>query len=246
MASLNPPERAASAAKPRFEPHRFPDRSELIAQLARRLAQALESRAAGAASAVMLSGGSTPIPAYQALAARGVVPAPGLALLFSDDRYVPSTSTGSNYHQSLPLIEHLRLPSERVLRVRTELALADAAADYDRSVSKLASEGVSFTLGLLGLGADGHTASLFNATDVTRARGHSAIAVHRPDGRDAVTVTPDVLERFQVLAFVVAGEDKRTALAALLAGDPGLPAWQAVSGRESVEIWTEPQALPSA
>ena len=245
MAEVNAPRGEANGAGPRLEARRFADTADLIAKLADRLAQALASRGAPAGSAVMLSGGATPMPAYRTLAARELEPAPGLALLFSDDRYVASTSAASNYHQSLPLIERLRLAPERILRVRTELALAEAAADYDRRVNALVAQGVSFTLGLLGLGADGHTASLFNSEDVTRARGHSAIAVHRPDGRDAVTVTPDVLERFEVLAFVVAGPDKRASLAALLARDAALPAWQAVCRRKTVQIWTEPQAWPS-
>ncbi len=52
----------------------------------------------------MLSGGSTPIPAYLELATRGLTPAPGLTVLFSDDRYVPSDSDQSNYHQSRPAV----------------------------------------------------------------------------------------------------------------------------------------------
>ncbi|MGB6449492.1 MAG: hypothetical protein WBE92_01940, partial [Steroidobacteraceae bacterium] len=77
------------------------------------------------------------------------------------------------------------------------------------------------------------------------ARGRHAISVHRPDGRDAVSVTPEVLARMQEVVFVVAGADKRTALAALLERSPALTAWQAVSGCKSVEVWTEPEAWPA-
>ena len=95
---------------------------------------------------------------------------------------------------------------------------------------------------LLGLGADGHTASLFRAADLERARGRLALAVHRPDGRDAVTVTPAVLERVSEIVFVVAGADKRPALEALLAGRETSVAWQAVCRCGHVEVWTEPAA----
>ncbi|MGH8228554.1 MAG: 6-phosphogluconolactonase [Steroidobacteraceae bacterium] len=195
-------------------------------------------------AAVMLSGGSTPIPAYQALAKRGVQAGAGLVLFYSDDRYVPSDSDASNYHQTRPLVDALALPADRVLRVRTELPLAAAAADYEQRLAALMSGHLRFTLGLLGLGADGHTASLFGAPDIARAEGRHAISVHRPDGRDAVSVTPAVLARIEELVFVVAGAEKRTALAALLERRPELTAWRAVSGCKAIEVWAEPEAWP--
>jgi len=216
---------------------------ELTAALIERLEEALTRPRAGE-SAVMLSGGSTPMPAYRALARRGPRPTASTVLFYSDERYVPSSSEASNYHQTESLVAALALPTERLLRVRTELPLEDAAADYERSLRALAAGGIRIGLGLLGLGADGHTASLFNAEDLARAHGHAAIAVHRPDGRDAVSVTPSVFEQAREIVFVVDGESKRSALARLVARDASLTAWQAVRGCTSVSVWTEPQAWP--
>ncbi len=226
---------------PQIRTRRFDDREALLAALAARLERALTD---SGARAVMLSGGSTPIPAYRVVAARGVKPAPDLFLLFSDERYVPSTSDASNFHQTRPLIDALALPAEQVLRVRTELPLAEAAEDYDLRLAELARRGVRCTLGLLGLGSDGHTASLFSAADIERAAGRRALTVHRPDGRDAVSVSPAVLAQVAELMFVVAGAEKRTALAALLARDPALTAYRVVSGCAAIEVWTEPEAWP--
>jgi 6-phosphogluconolactonase len=223
----------------------FPDRAQLLAALEERLKRALTDSGTGGAVAVMLSGGNTPIPAYRALAQQAVRPAPGLSVLFSDDRYVPSDSDASNYHQTRPLLDTLDLPADRVLRVRTELPLEESAADYERRLGELASAGTHFGLGLLGLGADGHTASLFRAEDIERARGRRAIPVHRPDGRDAVSVTPEVLAWMDEILFVVAGADKRAALASLLEHNPALTAWKAVSGSKAVAVWTEPEAWPA-
>ncbi len=230
---------------PEVRPRCFADRAALTAALAGRLERALADSGAGGGVAVMLSGGSTPIPAYAALARRGVRPAPGLTLFYSDDRYVPSDSDASNYHQTEPLLAALALAPDRVLRVRTELPLEEAAADYEVRLAQLAAAGLRFGLGLLGLGADGHTASLFGPDDLARARGRRAIAVHRPDGRDAVSVTPQVLASLQEVVFIVAGAEKRAALAALLDRSPHLTAWQAVSGCRAVEVWTEPEAWPA-
>ncbi|HUN74475.1 MAG TPA: 6-phosphogluconolactonase [Steroidobacteraceae bacterium] len=240
------PTRPEGGAPPRVELRRFADPAALEQALTDRLARAIESSGGDGAPAVMLSGGHTPLPAYRALGQRRPRPGPGLVVFYSDDRYVPSSSDASNYHQSRPLVDALGLADEQLLRVRTELPLDQAAADYDRKLTGLAARRQRFGLGLLGLGEDGHTASLFNPQDIARARGQRAISVHRPDGRDAVSVTPEVLGWMAELVFVVAGADKRAALAALLAASPTLAAWQAVRERRSFEVWTEPAACPTA
>lgn len=238
MTQQSPP----SATEATLTLRRFADRSQLKQAIEERLQQVLT---AGAAPAVMLSGGSTPIPAYLELASRHLTPAPGLTILFSDDRYVPSDSDQSNYHQSRALFTSLGLPAQQVLRIRTELPLAQATADSASRLTQLLAGDRRITLGLLGIGADGHTCSLFSAADLERARGQLAISVHRPDGRDAVSVTPSVLERVDQLIFLVAGTDKRAAVAGLLQRRPELTAWAAVRSCRSVEVWADASALPA-
>ncbi len=212
---------------------RFASRAALDAALEQRLRQAI---GASGASAIMLSGGTTPLPAYRELA-RGPLPHDRLHVLFSDERYVPSDADASNYHQARALLEALALPASAVARVRTELPIEEAASDYERQLAALLNAGVPIGLGLLGLGTDGHTASLFGTADLERARGHLAIAVHRPDGMSAVSVTPDFLSRVQEPVFVVASSGKHLAVAALIAQDPNLIAWRAVQGCPRVELW---------
>jgi 6-phosphogluconolactonase len=213
---------------------RFATRSALDAALAERLRLAL---AGPGDSAVMLSGGTTPLPAYRALAAGALPHAAGLRILFTDERYVPANAEASNYHQTRPLLAALALPPDAVLRVRTELTLKEAAADYQRQLEVLVACGTPIGLGLLGLGADGHTCSLFAAADLERSAGRLAIPVHRPDGMDAVSVTPSLLSRVTDPIFVVAGQGKAEAVRALMAADPGLTAWRAVQGCERVRLW---------
>src|SRR2546430_200163 len=212
---------------------RFASRAALDAALEQRLRQAI---GASGASAIMLSGGTTPLPAYRALA-RGPLPHDRLHVLFSDDRYVPSDADASNYHQTRALLDALALPAASVVRVRTELPLEEAARDYERQLAALLNSGVHIGLGLLGLGADGHTASLFGTADLERARGHLAIAVHRPDGMSAVSVTPDFLSRVQEPVFVVDANGKEDAVSALRTQDPQLTAWRAVEACPRVELW---------
>lgn len=222
---------------------RFPTRSELDAALAARLEQAISTAATTGGAAIMLSGGHTPLPAYRQLAARlkhsGAALAGKLYVLFSDDRYVAADSELSNYHASRPLLDALALPEEQVLRVRTELALEEAAADYERRLRALLDQGVAITLGLLGLGADGHTASLFRTADLARAQGRLALAVSRPDGLSGISVTPQLIAHVAAPLFVIAGTGKEAAIAGLERDDPGVIAVQAVQACARVEIWVE-------
>jgi 6-phosphogluconolactonase len=212
----------------------FGSRGELDAALTARLRGALT---AGGASAVMLAGGTTPLTAYDALARQPLEHDDRLQVLFTDERYVAQDSERSNYYQARALLTALSLPAESLLSVHTELPLEQAATEYERQLTRLLSSGVHIGLGLLGLGADGHTASLFTADDLERARGRFAIAVRRPDGMSAVSVTPELLATVREPVFVVAGPDKEGALRALMSQDPGLIAWRAVQGCSQAELW---------
>lgn len=220
---------------------RFDSREALLAALVARLEAVVAASRAGSL-AVMLSGGSTPLPAYREVARRNPAPAPKLRVLYSDDRYVPPSSDSSNYHQTEPLLSALSLPPEGILRVRTELPLAQAAAEYERQLTGLLASGVRIPLGLLGLGADGHTASLFRLEHLTEARGKLAIAVQRPDGMAGVSATPELFAQVQELLFVVAGGGKKAALEGLLRQDPQVVAARAVQGHPRVGLWLDPES----
>ena len=106
--------------------------------------------------------------------------------------------------------------------------------------------GTAIRLGILGLGADGHTASLFGDADLKRANGKFAVAVQRPDGRSAVSVTPLFLENVQNIVFAVAGSDKRVALKAMMEKKPESTAARATANCPNVEVWADRDAWPPA
>jgi 6-phosphogluconolactonase len=214
---------------------RFNSRAALDSALSERLKRALEREG----EAVMLSGGHSPRPAYEHLSSLALRPSKRLHVLYSDERYVPATSDASNYRATLPLLKALALAEERVIHVRTELPLEEATAQYNQRLRDLLNGGVPIRLGLLGMGADGHTASLFSMEDLERAWGSLAAAVQRPDGLQAVTVTPALLGQIDTLLMIVVGAEKRAALAAFLARDPDSVAWRAVAGCRNIEVWFE-------
>ena len=211
--------------------------------LTERLAWEIEQAVRGPV-AIMLSGGQTPLYAYEALASRTFTPSPSLELFYSDERHVPPTSEASNYKATCGLLEALALPAENILRVRTELPLDRAVEDYERRLRALLRSNVRMPLGLLGLGADGHTASLFTEGDLQRAAGKLAVGVQRPDGRAAVSVTPLMLSRIEELLMIVAGASKRAALKAFVERKPESIAARAVAKCPRVEVWADRDAWP--
>jgi 6-phosphogluconolactonase len=226
---------------PQLEVRRFATRSELDNALADRLEQAIRaaSRALGGPPVIMLSGGHTPLPAYREVARRRPPRGGPLTIIYSDDRYVAADSEASNYRQTRPLLDALGLPEDQVLRVRTELPLDEAAGDYERRLRALLESGGRIGLALLGLGPDGHTASLFRPEQLRQSDGHLAIAVQRPDGMQGISVTPEFLAHVAEPLFVVAGSGKHEAIAAFLRQDPDLVALRAVAGHPRVELWFE-------
>jgi len=227
---------------PKIDVRRFATRAELDAALAERLEQAIRATATpsgGGAPVIMLSGGHTPLPAYREVARRKPSHGDKLTIIYSDDRYVPADSDASNYHATRPLLEALALSEAQVLRVRTELPLEEAARDYESSLRTLLSTGAPIGLALLGIGPDGHTASLFRPEHLRQARGHLAIAVQRPDGMQGISVTPEFLANVAEPLFVVAGIGKHDAIAAFVGQDPDSVALRAVASCPRVELWIE-------
>ncbi|MGA7540973.1 MAG: 6-phosphogluconolactonase [Steroidobacteraceae bacterium] len=224
---------------------RFPTRSEFDAALADRLEQAIRATAAPSGTGlpvIMLSGGHTPLPAYREVARRRPQHGERLTIIYSDERYVAADSDASNYHATRPLLDVLALPEAQVVRIRTELPLEEATRDFEQRLRTLLDCGARIGLALLGLGPDGHTASLFLPKHLRQSRGHLAIAVERPDGMQGISVTPQFLAHVAEPLFAVAGSGKHDAIAAFVGQDPGLIALQAVAGCPRAELWFEQAA----
>ncbi len=187
--------------------------------------------------AVMLTGGSTPQGLYRSLAAAPDSADDRLHLLISDERHVPLDSPANNFATMRPMIDAWRIDDSRVLRVHTELPLQESADRYDAELASFFKQGGRITLGILGLGADGHAASLFNANDLNRSKERFAIAVPRHEGPDRISVTPDLLAKSERLIFLVAGP-KKAAIVEKITSDPEtVIAAQAVQGTSQVELW---------
>ena len=216
---------------------------ELASAVADRLTEAaLTVRSAPAA--LMLAGGTTPLAAYARLTSHPPTVFSGLHVLFSDDRHVAAESPHSNYGQIAPMLKAWALPDERILRVHGEQPLEQATTRYASDIGRFLDAGGVIPLGLLGLGADGHTASLFSAEHIARGQDGWAQSVQRPDGLNGVSVTPHLLREVQHLIFVVSGRGKREMAHRLVHQPATLTAGQAVAGHRAVEVWMDREAWP--
>lgn len=222
---------------PIIRERRFKCRDDLYLAVTELLAVQM-TKSFGKPHAVMLAGGKTPLPIYEAVERRRLKAVEDLFLMYSDERMVPDTSPESNYGSTRSLVDMLGMEEGRVLRVQTELELKKAAEQYGTSLGRFLKAGGRITLGLLGLGADGHTASLFSRDDVMRGAGALAVAIRRPEKPDRVSVTPDLLKYVETLIFIVVGADKREAIEKLLKQPERCTAGMAVHAAKSVQLWT--------
>lgn len=203
----------------------------LAGELANRATAAVRDRGV---FAWVLAGGSTPQPLYLSLTSRSGkgVPWENTEVFFGDERCVPPSNPSSNFGAAWEaMLSKVPVPRSRIHRMRGELRPpAEAARRYSRRVGSIGGS-PRFDLVLLGLGPDGHTASLFPGSPALRATDRSVVAVARagrPPYVPRITLTFPALASSREVWFLVGGEDKAEAVGNVLrasaAGDPHWPA----------------------
>jgi 6-phosphogluconolactonase len=202
--------------------------------LARRAAQyfvemAGEAVAAKGRARIAISGGSTPKAAFALLADpnqpwRGRMQWENLELYWVDERAVPPDNADSNYRMTREaLLDHVPLHPEQIHRMEGELEPELAAARYEAELrNSFHIEGAEiprFDLIALGMGPDGHTASLFPRTEALHELSRLVVANHVPQ-KDTwrITLTWPVINQASSVFFLIAGADKAEILKEVLTG----------------------------
>lgn len=186
---------------------------------ARRAGEAIDERGR---FAVALAGGSTPKATYETLARdyAGEVDWGRVHVFFGDERAVPPSHEDSNYRMAKDaLLDHVSVGS--VHRMRGELPPEEAAASYEEELRSFFGEVTPrFDLILLGIGGDGHTASLFPGTAALEVADRLTVAnpVLKLE-TTRITLTAPAINAARAVVFLVAGEDKAEALREILEGD---------------------------
>ncbi len=206
---------------------------------------------------VSLSGGSTPKTLYELLASDAFItrfPWSRVYWYWGDERFVPYDHPDSNYRMTREAIfAKAPVPSENIHPIPTDGTPDDAAWRYERTLqdaygaATLDRQRLLFDVTLLGLGSDGHTASLLPGEPVLNERKRWVIAVSHGRPEIRITMTYPVIESSRCVAFLVAGEKKAEIFSAIRAGNAQVPAarvrpvgellWfvdQAAAGREQL------------
>ena len=184
--------------------------------------------AGGGSFTVALSGGSTPRALHTLLASppyQEQVDWSKVQFYWGDERFVPPDDAESNYRMAREtLLSHLKLDESHIHRFQTELGDPEAsAAEYDQELRRQfnleVGELPQFDLIFLGMGPDGHTASLFPHTAGLQVRDRLAIANYVPKlDSYRLTLTAPVINHAAVVAFLVAGDEKADTVARVLEG----------------------------
>lgn len=218
----------------------FADKDALAAAAAEAFsAAAVEAAASRGRFLVALSGGSTPQALFTLLAHSPYqerINWPATHVFWGDERLVPAHDPGSNYyHAQRLLLEKVPIPPSQVHRVHGELSALDAVEEYERQLAAVTAGDRAwprFDLALMGMGADGHTASLFPGSSAPTEKTRPVLSVTADyAGRPAqrVTLTPPVFNDARQVLFLVSGADKAPALAAVLNGPLDIQTWPAQS-----------------
>lgn len=172
--------------------------------------------------AIGLSGGSTPRALYETMARRqSELDWKAIHLFWGDERCVPPDHPDSNYRMAYEsLIQHVPIPTENVHRIRGEDDPQAAAEAYETELRAFLGEYPRFSLLLLGLGDDGHTASLFPGTAAIHESQKRVIA-HYVEKLNAwrITLTPAAINAPHDVMFLVVGSSKASALKQVLEGE---------------------------
>jgi 6-phosphogluconolactonase len=185
--------------------------------------------------AIALSGGSTPRPVYRLLATPPrleAFPWAHVHWFWGDERFVPPDDPASNYRMAREaMLARAPVPADHIHPMPTVGLSPDAAAEaYERTLKefygadRLAPDRPLFDLNLLGLGTNGHTASLFPGMPVLEERQRWVGTMHDPEAGTRITLTYPALESSREVVFLVAGAEKKAVLRKVLDGDQTQPA----------------------
>jgi 6-phosphogluconolactonase len=209
----------------------FPDPQTLAQGVAEWMVTTLQDRGI---SRVSLSGGSTPKRLYELLVSDGYInriPWSRISWFWGDERFVPPDDPESNFRMVREaMLSKAPAPPENIHPIPTDGSAEEAARLYERTLHQAYGSATLepgrplFDITLLGLGEDGHTASLLPGEPVLQERRHwvAEVAHGRPETR--ITLTYPAIESSCHIAFIVAGREKARVVSAVRSGRLDLPA----------------------
>jgi len=229
-----------------------------VNSLARMIADAIQELASSAISrtgrfSIALSGGSTPKALFELLAADYAhkIDWKNVDVFWGDERCVPPDDADSNYRMAREtLLDHVPLPASNVYRIKGELEPTEAALNYAQTLrTYFHNQLPRLDLILMGMGDDGHTASLFPGTEALNERQRWVIPNHVISAKQTwrITFTVPVINNAANVMFLVAGSGKAARLKQVIQGayTPNELPSQLIKPTDGVLVWAVDQAAAS-
>jgi 6-phosphogluconolactonase len=206
----------------------LPDLEAVSREAARRFVELAQSAVAQTdrVYSVALSGGSTPQRLYELLASPPYsrrIAWDSVHVFWGDERAVPPDDPGSNYRLAREqLLDHVPIPAANVHRIKGELGPPEAAQAYAKELNRFFGTSIPvFDLVLLGMGDDGHTASLFPGSEGVRETSRPVVAVtaqYQDRPADRITLTSPAINSARTVMFLISGSAKAETLQTVLQG----------------------------
>lgn len=174
---------------------------------------------------VSLSGGSTPKVVFDYLSEHyKELDWSKVNFFWGDERCVAPTDSESNYKMTVDhLLKNINLPTENIFRIKGEKNPEEEAKEYSKVLNKklpIKNDIPTFDLVILGMGDDGHTASIFQDNiHLWNSENNCEVADHPVSGQKRITITGKVINNAKEVVFLVTGEDKKEKVALILKGD---------------------------
>lgn len=228
----------------------FADPQRLARAAAETLVETLRGAIAERGHAdLVLTGGSTPRALYERLASdhADALDWAAVDVFFSDERHVPHDDEDSNFKMAHDAFLRTLVPPERVHPFPTGSAPDADARAYERTLRDHFGDEPAFDLVLLGIGEDGHVASLFPGIPALDESERWAVATEAPPSspvRERLSLTLPVLNAGRVTLFLATGERKRDAVAAVLRDPDRSPPAERVTARERLLWYLDDAASP--
>ena len=209
------------------------------------LSQATEAIKRSGYYTLVLSGGNTPKPIYRELASshlQSVMDWRKIYIFWGDERCVPPTDLESNFLMAkTALLDLVPIPSKNIFRIKGELQPEKAARDYEKNIeSFFVMKEKRFDTTLLGLGEDGHTASLFPDTIGLQETTRWVVPNLNPHSNtNRITLTFPALNSSRNIIFLVKGAEKAEIVADIIHNPNSPPRYPAknISGKEIAPHW---------
>lgn len=208
-----------------YQTHIVENSAEVAGEIAGLIAEkALQSKLAGTFFSIAVSGGSTPLTLFKLLAGekyRNSIPWEVIRLFWVDERCVAPTHPESNYGMTYDaMLQYALFPAENIFRMKGEEIPLIEAERYANVLHELlpAENGTPvFDLILLGMGDDGHTASIFpDQMHLLQAEKPVEVATHPVSGQKRITLTGPVLCNARQLVFMITGQAKANIVATIV------------------------------